>query len=169
MREGAVNLGDVPPGIDGTLSGFLGRMKEAVEVLQGTRGRASEGRRAPTLAETTRIVNRGNTASWDFLAGDFVKDGNWHELSLAGIIPTGTIAVLMRAHIDVSATGYGFWMGHADETGDINCFSIRPQVAGLGKTTEGIVFVNAARRIRYKADAAPTWSGLGVAVKGWFV
>lgn len=159
---------DVPLGAEPATAEWMRAVKESLEVLLGVHPRAAAEQAAARMYERVRFVDRG-PADYDWTTGDFVKDGNWHTLELAPIVPAGAVAIVVRALIDVSAVGYGFALAAPAAAGTQNRFEIRPQVAGLGITAEGLVALAGARQVAYSVDSGPTWSVLSVVVRGWFI
>lgn len=168
MRPGAVIIPDVPIGLPSAHVDFLKRVKEALEILQGVHGRAPETRRAPTLAEVSLLVDRGDYAAWDYSQTSLVCDDTWKTgaaaMDFSGIVPQDARWILLH-----------FYRAN----GSANYFGVRPIGAtnarmwiytngSIGSLEEQwLVPCDASRRIEYRGQAA--WSTMYIRVDGWVI
>lgn len=166
MRDGAVTIPDVPGGFTEGVYGFLSRLKEAVEVLQGTHGRAPEARRAPTLAEAVRRVDRGDPPAADFTS--LTTDGAVHDLDLSGIVPIGTKAVELRVTVNDDAVQSYLALFKKGNSNQFNSLVVRSQVVNVTTDGYGTVSVDASRRIQYLASNV-AFVSISVTVCAWWI
>lgn len=169
MRDGVVIIPDVPSGISEDHAKFLQRIKESLEVLQGSHARSKESRRAATYGEIQgrMMYDRGDPESADFFAGDLTTDGNWHDLDLREIIPYGATAVYLRISIEDDAAGSVITFRKKGNQNTVNILRMVTQDAGDALHGNGIVFCDANRTIEYMATNT-TWTTINIAVTKYF-
>lgn len=119
------------------------------------------------IPATPGYVSRGTTFAFDFESGDFVQDDTWRQISLAGIVPEGTVAV----HLRVSAST-NFILNRIRFRKNIlasfaNVADTQFHVAGRAMTQDKIVSLDTSREMQYRI-VSTGWTTFGITVAGWF-
>lgn len=115
-----------------------------------------------------RFVDRGDPDAYDFLTGDFIKDGNWHDLDLSGIISPGTKMVIIRIGINVTSLTAFLYLR---KNGTVNLYNeaiCKTDVVGQSQYFDVHVAVDANGIIEYRCTTANI-SALNFIVRGWIV
>jgi len=115
-----------------------------------------------------RYVGRGDIAGWDFEKEDFTTDYTWREFDLSGIVPVGAKYVVLYTYIVGSNPQWSVAFGENGNSNDVTVFKSVTQVDTAVVCDEGIVKLDADRKIQYKIWNA-AWTTIGVAVKGWII
>lgn len=113
-------------------------------------------------------VDRGDPSEFDFTLGDFITDGNWHELDLSSIVPEGTKAVHFRITIQSVNIANYFVFRKKGNINERNKLAVRTQVATVPSDGDGIVSCSVDRKIEYKSTNT-TFQALILNVSGWFI
>lgn len=116
---------------------------------------------------TTSLINRGDPPLWDFLVGDFITDGQWHDLDLSGIIPENVKAISVLAAINATTVGLYVFFRQKGNSNLYNRGDIRTVVANLWNTGDMTLIPDANRKIQYQTSAA-TFTAIDLVVKGWW-
>lgn len=112
-------------------------------------------------------VDRGDPATWDFVQGDFITDGEWHELDLSSIVPEGVRTIHFIALIRDDIIGSLVQLREKGNVNPYTKFMIRTQTAGMTICGDGIISCDVNRKIEYYATAT-TWNQIILQVRGWF-
>jgi hypothetical protein len=121
------------------------------------------------LADTQHsFVDRGDPADWDFTDGDLTFDYDWHDLSLAAIIPAGAKAVLMRLFIKSTDVTDFINLRKKGNTNTINTDSCFTQVSDVWNRTSVIVACDTNRIIQYQCSTG-AWTNIFIVVGGWWL
>lgn len=115
-----------------------------------------------------RYVDRGDIDTHDFFGSDFIKDNTWRDLDLSGIIPKGTVLVIMRGAIVATEID-----NYLDFRTKGNAYSVNMSVLNTyvaNQYNDGMYLVKPDKNgfVQYKAAAALKDSTV-VIVNGWWV
>jgi len=113
-----------------------------------------------------QYVDRGDPANVDFSIGDFTTDGNWHDLDLSSIVPTGVNSIHFRVIITDDVAGSVLMFRKKGNTNERNIGAIRTQVANVNNESDFFITPDSNRIIQYKTSAV-TFSLLNFIVRGW--
>jgi hypothetical protein len=144
--------------VQGPLSDGTGSVGSAGQYL-----RQSDGE---SLWQTGGFTPRGDIPSWDFVVGDLTTDGNWNDLDLSSIVPSGAVAVLLHIQLNEDAVRVVAFRRNGDPYNQPRS-RIGVHVASVLQYQDLIVQCDPSRVIEYKADNA-TWTGISIAVRGWW-
>jgi len=111
--------------------------------------------------------NRGDPSTWDFRETNLVLDGNWHDLDLSSIVPSGATAVLIRMQV-VHPTTVGQYF-EIRKKGNSNVHSssqVLNQVGNVWSVGDYIIICDSNRIVEYRSTVA--FSGVGIVIKGWW-
>ncbi len=61
---------------------------------------------AVTVPTSSLYIKSTETYWYDFVIGDFTRDGTWREKDISGIVPVGTTKVQIRAFLYASGTAH---------------------------------------------------------------
>lgn len=114
------------------------------------------------------LVDRGDPAAYDFDTDDFIPSGNWRELDLSSIVPTGAIGVLMMLRFN---SDYAYSEISFRKHGNSNDKNVGVlQQAFVDRMCVGnlFTFCDANRKVDYKLYPT-TWNTLDVVVRGWYL
>lgn len=112
--------------------------------------------------------NRGDEDVEDWLVGDLVKDGNWHDLDLTSIIPIGASLVLIKikASHTISTQVIAF-----RTKGVINDNAVQyrytHETAAVFIYDDLMLQPDSNGIIQYKFGSAETWIVLSLRIMGW--
>lgn len=113
-------------------------------------------------------VDRGDTASWDFLLAAFTTDNNWHDLNLSSIVPARATTIHIRLFIRAPAANKTVELGKAGQSQFMNEHRLRTQIANQRIDGSYFVSCDALRRVQYRA-ANTTWTAISLVVLGWLI
>lgn len=116
---------------------------------------------------TAGYVDRGNAPAYDFVMGDFVKDGAWHDLDLSSIVPAGAKGVALHLIMAASTISEAVWFRKKGYPDLYNTSVTYVQVAGLINSADKVVALDENRIIEYMITP-DTWYTLSVHVKCWW-
>ena len=114
------------------------------------------------------FVDRGDPANWDWTTLNFTRDGNWYDLDLSAIVPTGAVAVLLRAFIKSLTVSCYIAFRKNGNANTINIDALYTQVSNIANRTTIIVACDSSQKIEY-AGSSGTGEILTVAVAGWWL
>lgn len=114
------------------------------------------------------FVDRGDPSQNDFTAGDFITDGNPHDLSLALIVPAGATAVHLAYQIKDDLIDKYLLFASTENMNLKNVLRARTQVANIFADIDGIITCDPYRDIVYQASNT-TFTSIKVVIKGWFI
>jgi len=152
-----------------TVETFAPELQEVIRDLYRRLEVAEEGARGepgPAGASGHQFYDRGDPASVDFTS--FTFDGNWHDLDLSSIVPSGAVLVLLR----VTVQGGGGVVSRMQfrENANSNAVNI-DSVDAASSETEGpasvLVVPDSSRVVEYRSQGT-TPASVDVAVGGWW-
>jgi hypothetical protein len=114
-----------------------------------------------------QLVDRGDSAGYDFTLSNFTTDGNWHDLDLSAIVPDGVRAVILGVNFTTEPAG-SFMMFR--KKGNVNEFNVgitRIENSNNENNSEPLIFLDTSRKIQYKTSNL-TFEEIKIIVKGWF-
>lgn len=114
------------------------------------------------------IVDRGDPTGDDFTEGNLTIDGNWHDLALSGLVPTGASWVLLKGYI-AATTPAGKTL-KLRENGNANAYNIgyaAPQAANISQGFEFFIRMDSTRVIEYAITTGMTI--VSMVVSGWVI
>lgn len=120
------------------------------------------------LTGRVNYVDRGDATIYDFAGGSFTKDGAWHELSLASIVPAGAKAVFVRMETYDNQVGLYYRLRPKGYTGTYNIIDLITQVANQTITQQGFIPVGSDRVIEYYFSGE-TWDYITLTIRGWLI
>jgi hypothetical protein len=112
------------------------------------------------------FVSAGDPTNYNFLTAAFVKDDQWHDLSLTNLVPSGAKAVAVTFTIQDNIVGNPAMLRCNGNTGEFSYLGMMTQAANVYMSMSGIVICNANREIEYKVGSGMNFVGL--AVTGWW-
>lgn len=115
-----------------------------------------------------RYIDRGDIASNDFEIGDLTLDGNWHDLDLSGIIPTGKLFVKFTVVGRSIAAGRYMQFKVDGYENVINIENHVTQAANIYYAVVLWLISDNTQKIQYRFENA-TWNVANITVLGWFV
>lgn len=118
-----------------------------------------------------KFQDRGDPAAYDYEeTGDksiLDTDGDWHDLDLSAIVPTGAKAILLRVSIQDDSVGSFFLLRKNGRVSDFNIAILRTQVADAYIDQAIVIACDTNRVIEYKgSDVA--FSLVALVVSGWW-
>jgi len=114
------------------------------------------------------LYDRGDPVGWDFSLPAIVTDGDAHDMDLSGIIPAGTVAVLLNVYVQDNTDMSAISFRKKGNSNWVNISSPICQVTMVFNCQDIIVFCDSNGVIEYKT-ANTTFSFIDVVVKGWFI
>jgi len=111
-------------------------------------------------------VDRGDPANYDFTVGDFTCDGNWHDLDLSSIVPSGATCVDLKIVVMDDAAGSYFAIRENGNTNSRNSLSTTTFVADIRNYVSGSIKCDENRIIEYMTTNT-TFSNIDFLVRGW--
>lgn len=121
-----------------------------------------------SLTPVAGYVNRDGMAAADWTIGDFTTDGAWHNLSLAGKVPAGCKAVVLRVDIQDDAAGSWILISQNQDVLNSNNIYCLTQVADMQLQFPVICSVEPGLTISYKT-LNTVFDVLSISVQGYFV
>lgn len=113
-------------------------------------------------------VSRGILAHADFASAIFTKDGAWHTLSIAGLIPVDAKFVIITVSLVATAANKFFYVAQHGDTSGYNALVISTQVSGVWKYgVSPPITVDANRRVDYYITTG-TYSQCNLTVCGYY-
>lgn len=113
-------------------------------------------------------VDRGDPSTWDFrISTNLTADDTWRDLDLSGIVPVGTVAVLMRTYQLDNTPGTSTQLRKNGSTNVINNQRAYTQVTNISNTITGFVACDANRKLEYKITTGT--NDARFMVGGWMV
>jgi len=114
------------------------------------------------------FIDRGDPAAWDYAAGDFTKDGNWHELDVSAIVPAGATAVLLKYEFQGVAVDTTFEFRKDGNANAYNTAKIRAVIAGVVHYCDCVCPISTDRKLEYRQTGNPIIN-INVVIKGWWL
>lgn len=111
--------------------------------------------------------DRGDASAYDFAVGDLTTDGNWNQLDLSTIIPSGTKLVIISASLNDDTIGDIKFRTNGNSNG-INVGTIKHHIATEEDINEILVKPDSNQIIQYNATNK-TWTQINIIIRGWFV
>ena len=127
---------------------------------------ASGTKATPVVVPTSSLYFQNTGAvGYDYALGDFIRDNDWHEKDISGIVPAGPTKVQMYARLYASGTQHQMSWRKGGET---NAILLARHDAG--NENRDYIFlwwvdVSSDRKIDYKVTAG-TMSNLDVVILG---
>jgi len=112
--------------------------------------------------------SRGDPATFDFNQAVLSTDGDWHDLDLSAIIPTGRPLVNLYVVINDSVVGASIKFRSKDITNLINIELVNILIADQDTHYSVMVQADAAGLISYWGSAI-AFTKIDIGVCGWFV
>ena len=114
-----------------------------------------------------RILIKPDQESYDFTKNDFTTDYQYHDLDLSGIIPNGTIAVILWGAFKGDVAQSEICLAKAGYSGNyLKALFFQPIVnEGSGFST--IVPVSTDLKIKYRISNV-NWVYINLQIVGWF-
>lgn len=120
-----------------------------------------------TLKLAPHWVDRGDPSAFDWEVGDLTTDGNYHDLDLSSIVPSGATLVRLRVVLnDTAGNSVTFrenGNSNAHNNGDLFC-----QVSGKTITGQFVIPCDSNRVIEYRATNT-SFTTLSILVAGWYI
>lgn len=112
--------------------------------------------------------DRGPGLTSDFTTGDFIQDGDWHELDLSDIVDKNTKGVAIRLVATNTAVEAIIRLrGPPDYLTPARC-CLRTQIAGVKINTCPVIPVSDDRKIEYQLTTV-TWTYISLGIRGWWL
>jgi hypothetical protein len=115
-----------------------------------------------------KYYDRGDPSDWDFEEPAFTTDGNWHDLDLSSIIPSGNILVHFFASLRDDQVNSLMWYREKGNTNQMNVALSRTLVANYSIDFTFFLLSDSSRKIEYKASNLTFTINL-LHVRGWFL
>ena len=115
-----------------------------------------------------QFVDRGSLGAVDFDVGDLIKDGNYHDLDLSGII--GARRCLVQIQLLVVVTTLNKFVGFRTKgyTDGYNRYVNYIHVINNAVVLEPFIYTDKNGVIEYRLETA-TWTTANITIRGWFV
>lgn len=110
----------------------------------------------------------GELADYHFKLADFTRDGNWHELDLSSIVPTGTKVVLLYISVGDNVAGSYLYLRKKGQTNIYNLSQYVTQVADKAYGHFDLLFCSSDYKLEYLAGNGD-FTAINMVVKGWVV
>jgi len=117
-------------------------------------------------APSTTFFDRGNADSYDFSLADFTTDGEWHDLDLSAILPSGAKCVIFWVQINDDATSSWICFRKKGSLSVYNQGVCRTQVANVWCDAQMTIPCDSNRVIEYSAIDR-IFTGIYLIVNGW--
>lgn len=117
---------------------------------------------------TTVYIDRGDPAAYDFLTGDFIRDGEIHDLDLSDIIPAGIHTVHFSVILQSTLADRWLWFRKKGNVNPYNRTFLRTQVAKTDLGFSDIIEADAAGKIEYCCKDVSI-NKIEFLVRGWFL
>lgn len=117
---------------------------------------------------TTSFVDRGDHAVHDFTTGDFIVDGDWHDLDLSSIVAENAKGVAFRIRIKTSVIGMTAEFRTKGNIKSFNMGGINTVVADVNHVGDCIIPLKTDRKIEYSLFGTGL-QALYLNVKGWWL
>jgi len=114
-----------------------------------------------------QYVNRGDNVTIDYTLTDFIRDGNYHDLDLSGIVGVGKRIVSLRIAIETQSHANYLWLRIKGYVNAMNIVEVRTQVANVTMYVQCDVCTNEKGVIQYLFENV-TWNYAHVNINGWF-
>jgi hypothetical protein len=112
------------------------------------------------------FTDRGDPSAFDFTQANLTTDGNWHDLDLSSIVPTGAKAVLLFVQVnDDDGNNYVAFRKNGN-TNSINISGAKGITANQTNSFDLTVPCDSNRIIEY-ATVNTTYTTINIVVKGW--
>lgn len=113
-------------------------------------------------------IDRGDSASIDFLKDDLTLDGSYQTLDLSNIVPAGASAIAFRITLRNASLPAVFRLVHPDHSIRINRGEYRVAVANVSIHYDAMVGCDANRNVTYWGSNV-AWVYLSAIIKGWWL
>ncbi|MBW1996365.1 MAG: LamG domain-containing protein [Deltaproteobacteria bacterium] len=107
-------------------------------------------------------------SSHDFVLGDLTTDGNFHELDLSGIVPTGARFVALGVRVKAPATYKYIQFKPRDNTNNYAVHIVYTTEADVPNYGYVVVRLDSNRKIYYKTVNYANWTFIYIDVMQWF-
>ena len=114
-----------------------------------------------------RYKNRGDNADYDFTAGAFTRDGNWHELDLSSIVGAKAQLVHLRLMGKYNAADVELKFRTNGNINETNIAMLRILVADIYNAVDIELYTDVDGKVEYKGTAG-AFSEIYLSVRGWF-
>jgi len=111
--------------------------------------------------------DRGDNESVDYITANFIRDGNYHDLDLSGVVGVGRRLVLVRLCIEGVYSGRYIWFKTKGNINSINIVERRTQVANISYYTDIWIYTNDAGVIEYNVHSTNI-NYIHFCIRGWF-
>lgn len=115
-----------------------------------------------------KLMVKADQESYDFTINDFTADYQYHDLDLSGIIPAGTVAIVLWGAFRSDAPDTEACFAKAGNSGNyLKSLLIQP-VFNIGKGINCIVPVSSDLKIKYRFSNV-NYSYINLIIAGWFI
>lgn len=118
----------------------------------------------------SKFEDRGDVTGWDLVLANATADSNYHEFSVANIVPESAIAieVYMQARSN-AATALAFVARTHEHTSTYNVLYGITVTANVSAFAQGIVPIHPCRSIDYYLSTSANWAYFNLFVRGWYL
>ncbi len=152
-----------------TYDGTNFRIHEGPKVLPVANGGTGQTTALPTYMN---FVDRGDPAAADYTETGskavFNTDGNWHDLDLSSVVPSGAYAILIQLAVQHTSASINFSLRKKGNSNSVNIATVRTQVASVSIVQQVVVTCDANRVIQY-LGANSAYSSIVLTVVGWWL
>lgn len=120
------------------------------------------------LAGRSIWVDIGTPSAAHFALGDLTADGDWHDLDLSSIVPSGTISVSMHARLASATVSAQLHMREKGNSNFINNSFMPIQVANITIGYTDTVKVDSNRVIEYWLHNS-VWTTVDLIIRSYFI
>ena len=114
------------------------------------------------------FTDRGDTAAYDFVAGNFTSVGSFADLDISTIVTdSDATAVLLHLQLKSTAAGEQIQIRENGNSNQINRGQLVTSVADIFVFGDLIIPMNSSQTIEYQVTTS-TWTTLNLVVKGWW-
>ena len=104
----------------------------------------------------------------DFTLPNFITDGQWHDLNLSTIVPTGAKAVLFLICITDNVVGSVMRLRKKGQADEYNIALMRTQAINIPIDSCELVECDVNRIIQYNFSNT-VWTAVDMVVRGWWM
>lgn len=111
--------------------------------------------------------DRNDPAAWDWVIGDLVVGGAWHDLDLSAIVPENAKAVLIRLRYRGAIIGVESNLRANGKANAFNVVRFDSQIANLAEEYNVVVQCDPNRLIEYHIGV-PAIDRFQIVIMGWW-
>lgn len=123
---------------------------------------------ATGLTGITNYVDRGDLAIDDFDLSSLTSDWQWHDISFAAIVPTGTKQIYVKIRVYDTGAGSELDMRTKGYVNEINIRQVVNNRAGADELDYFLLALDPNRTAQYRPYIG-IYGGCGITVLAWII